>query len=53
MGAVCVGAACLIDRGLSQLPEALSLCSLARLEFPTYAPEACPLCRDGVPLEEV
>lgn len=52
-GAVCVGAACLIDRGLSQLPEDLSLCSLARLEFPTYPPEACPLCRDGVPLEEV
>ncbi len=52
-GARCVGSACLIDRGLSQFPEGLQPRSLAKLEFPTYLPEACPLCQQGVPLEHV
>jgi orotate phosphoribosyltransferase len=49
-GAVCCGVGCVIDRGLSEFS---GLRSLARLEFPTYAPDECPLCREGVPLEEV
>ena len=49
-GAVCSGVGCVIDRGLSDLS---GLRSLTRLEFPTYAPDECPLCREGVPLEEV
>ena len=52
-GGVCVGIGCIIDRGLAQFPEGLELHSLLKLEFPTYAPDECPLCDRGVPLEEV
>lgn len=52
-GGRCLATACIIDRGLAQFSGRLRPRSLARLEFPTYPPEACPLCRDGVPLEEV
>lgn len=48
-GAVCVDVGCLIDRLQSPLaPQAL-----LTLEFPSYAPETCPLCQSGIPLEEV
>ena len=48
-GAVCVDVGCLIDRLQSPLaPQAL-----VTLEFPSYAPESCPLCQSGIPLEEV
>lgn len=48
-GAVCVDVGCLIDRLQSPLaPQAL-----VTLEFPSYAPETCPLCQSGIPLEEV
>ncbi len=45
-----VGAACLVDRsgGLADVGAALH--PLVRLDIPDYPPEACPLCRDGVPL---
>ena len=51
-GAECRGRACIIDRR----PEAevdVAIHSLTQLTFPTYAPETCPLCAAGVPLEEV
>lgn len=49
-GGVCVGLGSIIDRGESSLE---GLRALARLEFPTYPPDACPLCDEGVPLERV
>ncbi len=48
-GAECIDVGCLIDRlGSPLAPQAL-----LSLEFPTYAPNECPLCRAKVPLEEV
>lgn len=48
-GASCADIGCIIDRMQSPLAPR----SLLRLEFPSYAPGACPLCGAGVPLEEV
>lgn len=48
-GATCADIGCLIDR----LQSPLAPRSLLRLEFPSYTPDACPLCRAGVPLEAV
>lgn len=52
-GASCQTVACIIDRGLSKLPESLPLYSLITLEFPTYEASNCPLCNDGLTLQEV
>ncbi|MEZ4632734.1 MAG: orotate phosphoribosyltransferase [Deinococcales bacterium] len=49
LGASCAAVACVIDRGLSDLKPI----SLKTLTFPTYEPSACPLCQQGLPLEEV
>lgn len=48
-GATCADVGCLIDR----LGSPLAPRALLSLEFPSYAPDACPLCEAGVPLEEV
>lgn len=48
-GAICADVGCLIDR----LQSPLAPRSLVTLEFPSYAPDACPLCQSGVPLAEV
>ena len=50
-GAVCAGVGCVIDR--RQDSSALDIRALTRLEFDTYSPDACPLCAEGIPLEEV
>ena len=52
-GASCQAVACIIDRGLSKLPESLPLHSLLTLEFPTYEAGNCPLCDEGIELQEV
>ncbi len=52
-GGNCQAVACIIDRGLSKLPETLPLYSLVTLEFPTYEANNCPLCDDGLTLQEV
>ena len=48
-GAECIDVGCLIDR----LGSPLAPRALVSLEFPSYVPNECPLCRAGVPLEEV
>jgi orotate phosphoribosyltransferase len=52
-GARCIGVGCIIDRGLSTLPQELMVKALGNLEFPTYAPEDCPLCQEKMPLVKV
>jgi len=48
-----VGVGALVDRSGGQAEFGVPFRALARLEVPQYAPEACPLCRAGLPLEEV
>ena len=49
-GGVVAGVGALVDRsgGTAPLPE--PRVSLLSLEVPTYQPDACPLCRQGVPI---
>jgi orotate phosphoribosyltransferase len=49
-GAQVTGAAAIVDRGSDPARLNLPTQSLVRLEVPTYAPEACPLCAKGVPV---
>ena len=48
-GGACVGVGCIIDRGTSEL----DLIALKTLSFPTYPADDCPLCDQGVPLEDI
>jgi orotate phosphoribosyltransferase len=47
-GALVTGAAALIDRGSDPARLSLPLQALVCLEVPTYAPEACPMCAQGL-----
>jgi orotate phosphoribosyltransferase len=47
-GAQVTGAAAIVDRGSDPARLNLPTQSLVRLDVPTYAAEACPLCAKGV-----
>ena len=48
-GATVVGVACLVDRGgLARFGDRRTA-ALLKMDIPTYAPDDCPLCREGVP----
>ena len=48
-GAEVVGAASIINRGASDPALDVPYSALATIALPTYQPEACPLCREGIP----
>jgi len=50
VGGEVVGVACLVDRGGLRRFAAYRTASVLALDLPTYRPEDCALCRDGVPL---
>jgi len=50
MGAHVVGAAAIIDRSGGQANLGLPLQALVRLEVPTYQPDDCPFCVQGLPV---
>ncbi len=47
-----VGTGCIVDRsgGRASFPHPVN--SLWQASFPTFAPEDCPLCREGKPIEK-
>jgi len=49
-GAEVVGAAAIIDRSGGTIDFGVPSRALVRLSVPTYEPETCPLCADGVPV---
>jgi orotate phosphoribosyltransferase len=53
-GAQVVGAAAIVDRGAPSVSRAADLgvpfTSLLHIDLPAYAPEACPLCAQGLPV---
>lgn len=48
-GALVVGAASIIDRSGGSADVGVPRVALATLNVPAYAPDACPLCAQGVP----
>ncbi len=46
-GATTVGFACLFDRSAGAFNPGPPVFSIAKVEFPTYLPESCPLCAEG------
>lgn len=51
-GAEVVGVAAIIDRSGGTIDFGVPSHALVRLAVPTYAPEECPLCADGIPVEK-
>jgi orotate phosphoribosyltransferase len=51
LGAAVAGVASLIDRSGGKNPFTVPFTPLLRLDLPTYRPEDCPMCRQGVALE--
>ena len=47
-----VAAAVIVDRSVAPVELGLPLHALGRIEIPSWAPDACPLCADGVPLRK-
>ena len=47
-GAVVVAAAAIIDRSAGNQGLDVALYSLASLALPTYQPDSCPLCAQGL-----
>jgi len=47
MGATVVGAACIADRRAADCAFALPVYPALRLDIQTYAPEECPICKEG------
>ena len=48
-GALVVGAASIIDRSGGRADVGVPRAALATLDVPAHAPDACPLCAEGVP----
>jgi orotate phosphoribosyltransferase len=49
-GATAVGAGAIVDRGGAETDLGVPFGALLRLPLPTYQPDACPLCAQGVPV---
>ncbi len=53
MGATVIGAACIVDRRAEDCAFKLPVYAALALDIKTYAPEVCPICREGkLPLEK-
>lgn len=52
VGAQPLVAAVIVDRSTTALQLGIPLHALGRIEVPSWAPDACPLCAQGVPLRK-
>lgn len=47
-GGICLGIVCVVDRTTASAPSPIPiLASALKLELPNYAPEECPICKEG------
>lgn len=51
-GAAVVGAAAIVDRSGGVIDFGVPSFALVSLSVPTYEPETCPLCAQGIPVEK-
>jgi orotate phosphoribosyltransferase len=52
-GGQCIAVGAIVDRSGGRADFGVPLRTITSLEFPTYAAADCPLCKAGVPLQEV
>jgi orotate phosphoribosyltransferase len=51
LGSEVIGVASIVNRsGETQPFSPLPSCALLEVDFPIWAPEECPLCRDDIPI---
>ena len=47
-GGICVGITCVVDRTKAEAPSPIPIVASAlKLDLPNYAPEECPICKEG------
>ncbi len=47
-GGICLGIVCVVDRTTAAAPSPIPiLASALKLELPNYAPDECPICKEG------
>ena len=47
-GGICVGIVCVVDRTRAEAPSPIPIVASAlKLDLPNYAPEECPICKEG------
>ncbi|MDO8602485.1 MAG: orotate phosphoribosyltransferase [Candidatus Omnitrophota bacterium] len=51
-GAKIIGVGCIVNRSGQKLDFGVKLQNLARLDFPAYKPEECPLCKKGIEIKK-
>ncbi|MFA5388508.1 MAG: orotate phosphoribosyltransferase [Candidatus Omnitrophota bacterium] len=51
-GSKVIGVGCIVDRSGKTPDFGVKLKSLVRLNFPTYKPEDCPLCKKGIEIKK-
>ena len=51
-GAQPVAAAVIVDRSVTPYDPGFPVHAMGRIEIPSWEPDACPLCADGVPLRK-
>ena len=50
-GADVIGVACIVDRRSAEYQLDIPLYGALTMDIKTYSPENCPLCRQGIPIE--
>ncbi len=49
-GGICLGITCVVDRTKPEAPSPIPIRGSAlKLDLPNYAPEECPICKEGKP----
>ena len=47
-GGICLGITCVVDRTKPEAPSPIPIVASAlKLDLPNYAPEECPICKEG------
>ena len=53
LGGSVVGIACLVDKSGGDIPSHVPLCALVTLKAEHYQADACPMCQQGLPLQNL
>lgn len=51
-GGQLIGVGCIVDRSGGKIDFGVRFSSVIKLEVPTFKPEECPLCKEGIEIEK-